>query len=96
MENEEKELMQRLGGVLTYRCGGRKTGIGGQTVGADGFGEFAVLINGTPEEARLFATKYLRELEAHYHIESTIFVENGDDYGYFGNPTRMVTSNEPN
>ena len=70
-------LNDELGGILTYRCGGLKMGVCGQTVGADGSGEFALLIKGTPEQASEYARNHLRELEARYRIEDAIFVQNG-------------------
>ena len=82
---------KRLAGVLTYRTSGRKRGLGGQTVGADGAGEFAMLVRGTPEKAEKYSRAYIKEMESlGYKIEEVIFVHNGDDYGYFGNPTRIV------
>ena len=52
-----------IGGVLTYEIkpGGRACG---QTIGADGSGEFAVVINGTPDDAEQWARDYLRKIEA--------------------------------
>ena len=52
-----------IGGVLTYeiKSGGRACG---QTIGADGSGEFAVVINGTPDDAEQWARDYLRKIEA--------------------------------
>lgn len=52
-----------IGGVLTYeiKAGGRACG---QTIGADGSGEFAVVINGTPDVAEQWARDYMRKIEA--------------------------------
>ena len=52
-----------IGGVLTYeiKSGGKACG---QTLGADGSGEFAVVINGTAEVAEQWAKDFLRKVEA--------------------------------
>ena len=52
-----------IGGVLTYeiKSGGKACG---QTRGADGSGEFAVVINGTAEVAEQWAKDFLRKVEA--------------------------------
>lgn len=85
------ELSARLGGVLSYRCGGRMAGVCGQTVGADGAGEFALLVRGTPEDAEKFSREHIKAIEAIGHkVEYAIFVPNGSQFGYFGNPLRMV------
>jgi len=52
-----------IGGVLTYERKGR-AGVCGSTIGADGAGEFAFVIEGTPEEASDWSVKHLREAEA--------------------------------
>ena len=86
------EISAGLGGVLTYRCAGKRGGICGQTIGEDGAGEYALLIKGTPEQADKYARKYIRELELRYSIEDATFVPNDEDYGYYGNPVRTVVA----
>ena len=53
---------EMIGGVLTYEV---KTGtkICGSTIGADGSGEFAIVIEGDPDAAFEWARDYLRKLE---------------------------------
>lgn len=52
-----------IGGVLIYEIknGGKACG---QTIGADGSGEFAVVINGTAKVADQWARDFLRKVEA--------------------------------
>ena len=52
-----------IGGVLTYKRKGRK-GVCGTTIGADGAGEYAFVIEGTPEEASAWAVAHVRNEEA--------------------------------
>ena len=80
-----------LGGVLTWESQGRWGGVGGQTVGADGAGQFAAIITGAHEEAEDFARAYLKKLEQAGHtITSATFVCNDEDGGYLGNPIFII------
>ena len=79
-----------LGGVLTFINRGYQ-GICGQTMGADGAGEFALVIMGTPEEAQAYAREHLRKIRAAgYRVSDAIFVPNDDNAGYHGNPVFVV------
>lgn len=83
-----------LGGVLTWTSRGRG-GIGGQTVGANGEGQFALLITGTPDEASARARAHIRKIElAGYPITDALFVPNDEDGGYFGNPLFVIDPTE--
>jgi hypothetical protein len=85
------ELSDGLGGVLAYCTKGRTRGVGGQTVGANGEGQYAVLIKGTPEEAENYARKRIKEMEAAgYEFNYIVFAANGEDWGNFGNPVSTV------
>ena len=71
-----------LGAVLTYRTSGHSKPCG-QVIGANGAGEFAMLIYGTPEQARKLAIEQLAELErSGYKIDDATIVQN--DEGYSG------------
>ena len=48
---------------MTYKRKGRK-GVCGTTIGADGAGEYAFVIEGTPEEASAWAVAHVRNEEA--------------------------------
>ena len=81
-----------IGGVLTYEIKARG-GICGNTIGADGSGEFAVVINGTPEAADLWARDYLRKLEASgVRLGRIVFVSSEGTYAS-DNPIAVVTPN---
>lgn len=69
-----------IGGVLTYNRKGRR-GICGQVIGADGSGEFAYVIEGTPDEANAWATAHIRAQEENgYRFESVTIVLNEECY----------------
>lgn len=81
-----------LGAVLTYRTKGHNRPCG-QTIGANGAGEFAVLISGKPEDAWAFAGEYLRDLERRgYRIEEAILVTNEECYS----GPQIITAQAPN
>ena len=84
------EMSAGLGGVLVYRTRGSNRACG-QTIGANGAGEFAVLLRGTPEACSTHARRHIASLEALGHkIEEAMFVPNSEEAGYFGNPVIMV------
>lgn len=69
-----------LGAVLTYSTTGHNKPCG-QTVGANGAGDFAVLIYGTPEEAWKLARDHIECLErAGYKIDEALIVPNYEGY----------------
>ncbi len=71
---------EMIGGVLTYeiKSGGR---ICGNTIGADGSGEFAVVIEGSPDVADQWARDYLRKLEASgVRLGRILFVSGHETY----------------
>lgn len=77
------ELNDGLGAVLTYSVI-RMRGVFGNTIGADGSGEFAELIYGTPEEAWIYAKDFLSTLEARgFKVKSATIVLNEECYGGF-------------
>lgn len=85
MDAFEREM---IGGVLTYeiKSGG---GIFGNTIGADGSGEFAVVIEGSPDVAAQWARDYLRKLEASgVRLGRILFVSGHETYS--GCPIQMV------
>ena len=82
---------EMIGGVLTYEI---KSGglICGNTIGADGSGEFAVVIEGSPEVADQWARDYLRKLEASgVRLGRILFVLGHETYS--GCPIQTVTPN---
>jgi len=83
--------MAHLGGVLSYRTSGHNRPCG-QVIGANGVGDFCLLIIGTPEQADEHSRQHLRDLEAGGHtITNVIFTPNDDMAGYTGNPVRVVS-----
>lgn len=79
---------EMIGGVLTYeiKSGGR---ICGNTIGADGSGEFAVVIEGPPDVADKWARDYLRKLEASgVRLGRILFVSGHETYS--GCPIQTV------
>ena len=80
-----------IGGVLTYKRKGRK-GVCGTTIGADGAGEYAFVIEGTPEEASAWAVAHVRNEEAGgARFESVTIVLAEECYS--GPMLRIVTPN---
>lgn len=66
--------------VLVYRDKGR-SGVGGQTIGANGAGEFAVVYYGMDEaEADIHARATVRGLEAGGHKITEAFIVSGEGY----------------
>ena len=65
--------------VLVYRSKGR-SGVHGQTIGADGAGEFAVLYRGDEFAALVKANQEIRELEAAGHRLDFAAIIHGDGY----------------
>lgn len=87
--SEANDLMQLLGGVLSYSTTGHNKPCG-QTVGANGCGDYCILFGGTPDDADKKARDYIRSLErAGYKLTAVIFVPNDPDGGYYGNPLRI-------
>lgn len=81
-------LTEVLGCVLTYRTTGHSRPCG-QTIGANGLGEYVVLFTGTPMDAELCARRYLQNLEHNgYRITEAILVTNEDAYS--GKPISVV------
>lgn len=78
----QSELTEGLGAILTYTTLGHKRPCG-QTIGANGAGEFAVLIYGAPDAAYDRAKSILDSLKRSGHrIEQASIVQNEE--GYFG------------
>lgn len=83
--------MGQIGGVLTYERQGR-SGVCGATIGADGAGEFAFVIEGTPDAASEWATNHVREVEASgIKLNNVTFVPAVECYS--GPMLRIVKSN---
>ena len=81
-------LSEVLGAVLTYRTTGHNRPCG-QTIGANGLGEYVVLITGDPVDAEQAAREYLRNLERNgYRITEAILVTNEDAYA--GKPISVI------
>jgi hypothetical protein len=77
---ESSDSSAELGAVLTYTTSGH-SGACGQTMGANGAGDFALLIYGKPEHAEAVARAHIRNLEASgYRIKAATFVANQECY----------------
>lgn len=82
-------LSDLLGGVLSYTTTGHRRPCG-QTVGANGAGDFCIVFLGNREDAEIKAREHLRKMETNgYRITAAIFVPNDDLGGYGGNPLRI-------
>lgn len=82
-ESSEATLSALLGGVLAYSTTGHNRPCG-QAIGADGCGDYAVLLYGTPEQAEQKARLIIRDLEKNgYKLSAVVFVQNGE-FGYGG------------
>lgn len=95
LQSVEPEFLLKLGGVLSYTtkgCGG----ICGQTVGAEGSGDFSVLILGTLEQANKICRDYIQKLEQSGHrLERVIFTPCGENESYYGNPVSILEEIPP-
>jgi hypothetical protein len=82
--------MKPIGGILAYTAKGSNRPCG-QTVGADGAGDFAIVIYGTHEQAEAEVRKRVRAMEQNgLRFEKFIFVPNDPDGCYFGNPLSFI------
>jgi len=82
------ELIETLGAVLTYVTDGYG-GVGGQQVGADGRGEYAVIFTGEPDKADAAARDYYKKLVASgSRIKQATIVANYE--GYYGMPITII------
>lgn len=82
-------LSELLGGVLSYSTAGHRRPCG-QTIGANGCGDFCIVFLGDREQAETKARDYLRNMEKNgYRITQAIFVPNDEQGGWGGNPLRI-------
>ena len=88
---EPVPFSEGLCAVLTYKDRGYK-GVGGQTVGADGSGEYAVIFDAeTAEKAGEAAAKYIREIDrAHPGRISEVHLVYGE--GYMGPFVKRISA----
>jgi hypothetical protein len=77
--------------VLTYKDRGSR-GVGGQQVGADGSGEYAVIFDAeTSDKAAEAATEYIREIDrAHPGRISEVHLVYGE--GYMGPMVKRIST----
>jgi hypothetical protein len=80
---------QILGGVLTYTIK-TKHSIGGQIVGADGSGEYAVLIYGDPDKSEIRARQYINHLESEGHFITKVTYVSATEDGYYGSRITLI------
>ena len=79
-----------LGAVLSYSTTGHNKPFG-QTIGANGCGDFSVLIKGAPDDAEDIARQYLKDLERDgYRITHAIITRNDELASYNGNPLKVL------
>jgi len=82
-------LSALLGGVLSYTTTGHRR-VCGNTIGANGCGDFCIVFLGDREQAETKARDYLRNMEKNgYRITAAIFVPNDEQGGWGGNPLRI-------
>lgn len=68
-----------IGAILTVKTRGHSKPCG-QTMGANGQGDYAWIIEGSPDEAEAWARQRIREMEsAGYRIDSVICVRSDDE-----------------
>ena len=80
-----------LGAVLTYTDPGGH-GAGGNTVGADGSGDYAVLFMGSSDAAETAAREYINSLQRCIRVRNICFVT--AEEGWLGCPITIIeTSN---
>ena len=86
------DLTAVLGGVLSYSTSGHNRPCG-QTIGANGAGDFCLLITGDPQRAEETARQHLRNMESRgYRITSAIFTPHDEMASYCGNPITVVSA----
>jgi len=79
-----------LGAILTYTSKGSGR-VGGQQVGADGSGDYAVMFYGDPQSAEDAAYEYVREMQRKgTRIKYATVVACGAEFGYYGNPVSAI------
>jgi len=66
--------------ILTYEDTGNK-GVCGQTVGANGAGEFCIIYNGDEEKIHATAKELLQKLERDRRLGKWIMVYDQEQYG---------------
>lgn len=76
----DKSKAPQIGAVLTLKSKGRRGAVGA-TMGADGAGTRAYLIEGEPETAEQWARDFVHDLEKSGHmIEDATVVRSGETY----------------
>ncbi len=72
------------GCVLVYKI---KSGnrICGQTIGADGSGDYAHFVEGNPEDAEEWAREYIQNLYNHGWKLDNVMIVRTDSVGFIGN-----------
>lgn len=84
----EAACKPKIGGVLTYKKKAT-TRPHGQILGADGAGEYAVVIYGTPEQADIYSREFIHKHEKHgARICDCCFVSSEE--GYYGSPLEVA------
>lgn len=80
---------EKIGGILCYSTTGHMRACG-QTIGANGRGEFAIILLGTPEQADVKAREIIGGMKADgYRFSSVVFVPNDELASYSGNPLKI-------
>ena len=76
--DKERDLIAMIGAVLSYSTTGHNHPCGA-TVGADGRGDFSIVITGPPDEAEDAARQYLQGLEQQgLHITHAIISKSNE------------------
>lgn len=82
--------MKPIGGIFVYSTNGHRRPCG-QTVGANGAGDFAIVIYGTPEQAEAETRERVRAMEqSGLHLTEALFIPNDPDGCYSGNPLSFI------
>ena len=82
--------MKPIGGIFAYSTSGHRRPCA-QAIGANGAGEFAIVIYGTHEQAEAAIRERIRVMEQNgLHFESALFIPNDPDGCYFGNPLSFI------
>jgi hypothetical protein len=84
--------MQAIGAVLTITSRGH-TRACGQAIGANGCGDYAFVIEGTPEDAETWAINKVREMERAGHRIESVVIARSDTMLYHGDALQFVRLN---
>lgn len=82
--------MKPIGGIFAYSTNGHRRPCG-QAIGANGAGDFAIVIYGTHEQAEAEIRERVRAMEqSGLRLTVALFIPNDPDGCYSGNPLSFI------